>query len=114
MPASVIFKQGTSFGINCTYTQDGPSAPPNLTGVGIKVAVRDAGYNYYPLTVTTTSPTTFTVTYPGSTIGWVVGTAYFDIQMTYGDGSVFYTETVTLDVLPSITGTQQATNPLWA
>ena len=114
MPSIVQFKQGTSFGFTATYTQDGPSAPPNLDGVTVKVALRDAGYNYYPMAVEMTSPTTFSVTYPPSTIGWVTGTGYFDIQMTYGEGSVFYTETVAVNVLPSITGTSQITNPAWA
>lgn len=113
MPSTVIFKQGTSFAFNATYVQDGPSAPADLTGVGIKVALVDAGYNYYPLTVTTTSPTTFTVTYTGNTIVWVTGSAYFDIQMTYGNGSVFYTETVAVDIRPAITGSQQPNNPSW-
>lgn len=114
MPSIVQFKQGTSFGFTATYTQDDPSAPANLDGVTIKVALRDAGYNYYPMSVETTSPTTFSVTYPLSTIGWVTGTGYFDIQMKYGEGSVFYTETVAVNVLPSITGTSQITNPAWA
>lgn len=114
MPSIVQFKQGTSFGFTATYTQDDPSAPANLDGVTVKVALRDAGYNYYPMSVETTSPTTFSVTYPLSTIGWVTGTGYFDIQMKYGEGSVFYTETVAVNVLPSITGTSQITNPSWA
>lgn len=114
MATAVQLKQGTTFGIKATYTQDSPSAPANLDGVTVKVAFRDAGYNYYPLAVTTTSPTTFDAIYPLSTIGWVTGTGYFDIQMTYGTGSVFYTETVQVDVLPSITGTSQITNPSWA
>jgi hypothetical protein len=114
MATAVQFKQGTTFGFTATYTQDGPTAPPNLNGVTVKVAFRDAGYNYYPLAVTTTSPTTFDVLYPLTTIGWVTGTGYFDIQMTYDAGSVFYTETVQVDVLPSITGTSQITNPAWA
>ena len=114
MPSIVQFKQGTSFGFTATYTQDNPSAPANLDGVTVKVALRDAGYNYYPMAVEMTSPTTFSVTYPPSTIGWVTGTGYFDIQMKYGEGSVFYTETVAVNVLPSSTGTSQITNPAWA
>jgi hypothetical protein len=113
MAQTVIFKQGTSFAFTGTYHQDNPSAPADLTGVTIKVALRDAGYNYYPLTVVKTSPTTFDVTYSGNTINWVTGSAYFDIQMTYGAGSVFYTETVAVDVLPSITGTQNPANAVW-
>ena len=114
MPLPVQFKQGTTFGFTGTYTQDGPTAPADLTGVEVRCAFRDAGYNYYPLTVTSTSATTFTVLFNHSTIAWVTGTGYFDMQMIYGGGSVFYTETVQVDVLPSITGTSQITNPGWA
>ena len=103
----IQFKQGTSFGATCTYTQDSASAPADLTGVTIKSTIRDAGYNYYPLVVTMTSPTTFTLIYPASTILWVTGTAYWDIQFSYGpgDSSVFLTQSIQLSVLPSITGT---------
>ena len=113
MAQTVIFKKGTSFAFTATYTQDNPSVPADLTGVGIRVALVDAGYNYYPLAVTTTSPTTFTVTYPGDTQNWVTGPAYFDIRMAYGAGSVFYTETVSVDILASITGSQNPANPSW-
>ena len=109
----ISFKQGTSYGFTGSYVQDSPSFPADLTGVTIQAAVRDTGYNYYPLIVTITSPTTFNVVYPNNTITWVVGSAYMDLQLSYGDGSVFYTETVLIDILPSITGTQFATNPTW-
>ena len=52
-PTPIAFKQGTSFGANCVYTQD-QGGPADLTGVTIQSAIRDAGYNYYPLTVTVT------------------------------------------------------------
>lgn len=113
MAQTVIFKQGTSFAFTGTYTQDNPSAPADLTGVVIRVALVDAGYNYYPMHVETLTPTTFKVTYPANTIGWVTGSAYFDIKMTYGEGSVFYTETVAVDIIPAITGSQNPVNPAW-
>ena len=50
-PTPIAFKQGTSFGANCVYTQD-QGGPADLTGITIQSAIRDAGYNYYPLTVT--------------------------------------------------------------
>lgn len=108
--SAIPFKQGTTFALSCTYTQDTPSAPADLTGVIVECAVRDAGYNYYPCVVNITSPTTFTVIYPHNTLVWVTGPAYFDFRLRYGPGSVFYCETVAVEVLPSITGTQTPTN----
>jgi hypothetical protein len=101
----IAFKQGTSFGASCVYTPE-TGGPTDLTGVTIASAVRDAGWNYYPLVVTKTSPTTFTLLYPFSTLNWVLGTGYFDIQFSYGEGdsSIFYTQSIQLQVQPSITG----------
>jgi len=76
----------------------------DLTGVVITSAIRDAGYNYYPLIVTITSPTTFTVIFPTSTMNWVVGPAYWDIMFTYGAGSTFLTQSIQFFILPSVTG----------
>jgi len=112
-PTPIAFKQGTSFGAVCTYTQDNPSAPVDLSGVTIKSAIRDAGYNYYPLLIEVTSPTTFNLTYPASTINWVTGTAYWDIEFSYGVGSVFYTTSIQINVLQAITGSFSNTALLW-
>ena len=111
-PTPIAFKQGTSFGANCVYTQD-QGGPADLTGITIQSAIRDAGYNYYPLTVTVTSPTTFTLTYPTTTIQWVTGTAYWDIEFSYGVGSVFLTQTIQINVLQSITGSYANNSIIW-
>jgi len=111
-PTPIAFKQGTSFGATCTYTPE-TGGPSDLSGVTIQSAIRDAGYNYYPLTVTITSPTTFTLIYPSSTINWVTGTAYWDIEFTYGTGSVFYTTSIQINVLQAITGSLSNTSLIW-
>lgn len=104
MATTVIeFKRGTSFGAICTYTQDTPSAPANLTGVTVTSALRDAAHKLYNLTVTVTSPTTFNVTYTGDSSDWYLGTAYWDLRFGYGTGSAFYTQTIILNVIPNIT-----------
>jgi hypothetical protein len=104
MATTVIeFKRGTSFGANCTYVQDGPSAPADLTGVTVSSSVRDSAHKLYALTVTVTSPTTFSLSYAGDSSDWFLGTAYWDIRFAYGSGSVFYTQTLILNVIPNIT-----------
>lgn len=111
-PAPIAFKQGTSFGATCVYTPE-TGGPADLTGVTIQSAIRDAGYNYYPLVVQKTSPTTFSLTYPVSTINWVTGTAYWDIEFSYGVGSVFYTTSIQINVLQSITGSFTNNSLIW-
>jgi hypothetical protein len=102
----ISFKQGTSFGATCVYTQE-TGGPADLTGITITTAFRDAGYNYYPFVVDLVNPTTFTVTYPFNTINWVPGTGYWDIQFKYGEGSIFYTTSISINVIPCITGSYQ-------
>ena len=103
MATTVIeFKRGTSFGAVCTYTPEA-GGPANLTGVTISSSIRDSAHKLYSLTVTTTSPTTFTLSYAGDSSDWWLGTAYWDIRFSYGAGSVFYTQTLILNVIPNIT-----------
>lgn len=99
----ITFKRGTTFGANCTYVQDSPSAPANLDGVTLSAAILTCGAKLYDLTVTKTSSTTFTFIYPGDSSQWNKGTAYLDIRFAYGTGSVFYTETVVYDIITNIT-----------
>jgi hypothetical protein len=106
MATTVIeFKRGTSFGAACTYTQDGETAPPDLDGVGITSSIRDSAHKLYNLTVAVTSPTEFSLTYTGDSSDWWLGTAYWDIRFAYGEGSgsVFYTQTLILNVIPNVT-----------
>jgi hypothetical protein len=99
----ITFKRGTTFGANCTYTQDSPAAPANLDGITLSSSILTSGANLYDLTVTKTSSTTFDFIYDGDSSKWNRGTAYLDIRFAYGAGSVFYTETVVYDIIVNIT-----------
>jgi len=99
----ITFKRGTTFGANCTYTQDSPAAPANLDGITLTSSILTSGANLYDLTVTKTSSTTFDFIYDGDSSKWNRGTAYLDIRFAYGAGSVFYTETVVYDIIVNIT-----------
>lgn len=98
----ITWKRGGTLVFNCTYTQDNPAAPADLTGVGIISSVQDANGFMWALKVTVTSPTSFTLAYVGDTSNMAVGQASVDICLNYS-GSIFYTETWLLNVELSVT-----------
>lgn len=95
------WKRGQTFGASCTYVPE-TGGPVDLTGVTITSSIKDSSRNKaYPLTVTVTDPTHFTLTLADTT-DWQVGTAYWDIRFAIGD-VVFYSETVAFNVVQEIT-----------
>ena len=105
----VTWKRGSTLAFNCTYTQDNPAAPADLTGVGITSQAQDANGFMWPFQVTVLSPTSFNLVYVGDTSNFAVGQGSVDICLDYS-GSIFYTETwllnVELNVTPSPTAQQ--------
>lgn len=94
------FKQGQTFSGVATYTTE-PGWPANLTGVTIYSALLDPRGKKHYFTVTSNSPTQFTMYYE-NTQDWNPGTCYIDIQFSIG-GTTFYSETVRLNVIGNVT-----------
>ena len=79
---------------------------PALSLWGIRSQLRTlAGELVEELTITkSVDAGTFTVSSAAlSTSSWPVGQAKFDIQFTRPDGSIFSTETVSVEILPDVT-----------
>jgi len=100
------FKKGSSFGANCVYTPDA-GGPTDLTGVTIVSSVRDSRGFAYNLTVNVIDATHFSlICY--NTQPWYPGTAFWDIQFSI-NGTVFYSDTVLINVLNNVTVNPVAT-----
>jgi hypothetical protein len=99
---TVTFKRGTSFGASVVYTPE-VGGLANLIGVTVTSTIIDADRNEFDLVVVVAvNGLSFTATYPDSTSDWGIGTARWDIKFSNG-GSVFYSETMRLDVIGQVT-----------
>jgi hypothetical protein len=99
---TITFKRGTSFGSSCVYTPEAGGIP-NLIGVTVTSSIIDADRNEFDLvTVVAGNGLSFTATYVGSTSDWAIGTARWDIKFS-NNGSVFYSETMRIDVIGQVT-----------
>ena len=99
---TVTFKRGTSFQASTVWNPE-VGGLANLIGVTVTSSIIDADRNEFDLVVVVAgSGLSFTATYPDSTADWAVGTARWDIKFSNG-GSVFYSETMRLDVIGQVT-----------
>lgn len=99
---TVTFKRGTSFGASVVWNPE-TGGLANLIGVTVTSSIIDADRNEFDLVVVVAGDgLSFTATYAGSTADWATGTARWDIKFSNG-GSVFYSETMRLDVIGQVT-----------
>jgi hypothetical protein len=99
---TVTFKRGTSFAASTVWNPE-TGGLANLIGVMVTSSIIDADRNEFDLAVVVAgSGLSFTATYAGSTADWAVGTARWDIKFSNG-GSVFYSETMRIDVIGQVT-----------
>ena len=99
---TVTFKRGTSFEASVDYTPPAGGLA-NLIGVTVTSTIIDADRNEFELvTVVADNGLSFTAEYVGDTGDWAVGTARWDIKFTNND-SVFYSDTMRLDVIGQVT-----------
>lgn len=99
---TVTFKRGTTFVATAVYT---PSAggPANLLTTTVTSRITDSASQTYDLTITKAiDGLSFTMEYDGSTSAWWTGNARWDIKFVYG-GNAFYTETLRIQVIESVT-----------
>ena len=105
---AIDFKRGATFSVQATY-KDSTGAPINLTGITITSSVRDVSDTLVlSLTCTPLNQSTNAGQYTisgGSTAAWPVGELEWDIQYSTG-GVITYTETLTLNMITSVTGPQ--------
>lgn len=100
---TVTFKRGTNFGSSSVFTPEAPPAIQTLSGVTVTSTIVDADRNEYDLTVVVAGDfLSFTANYSGSTAGWAIGTARWDIKFTQGT-TVFYSDTMRLDIIGQVT-----------
>jgi hypothetical protein len=99
---TVTFKRGTSFEAATVWNPE-VGGLANLIGVTVTSTIIDADRNEFELvTVVAGNGLSFTATYAGSTADWAVGTARWDIKFS-NNGSVFYSDTMRLDVIGQVT-----------
>jgi hypothetical protein len=99
---TVTFKRGTSFGASVVWNPEAGGLA-NLIGVTVTSTIIDADRNEFDLVVTVAgNGLSFTATYPGATADWATGTARWDIKFS-NNGSVFYSDTMRLDVIGQVT-----------
>jgi hypothetical protein len=99
---TVTFKRGTSFAASTVWNPE-VGGLANLIGVTVTSTIIDADRNEFDLVVVVAgNGLSFTATYPNSTADWGIGTARWDIKFSNG-GSVFYSETMRLDVIGQVT-----------
>jgi hypothetical protein len=98
---TVTFKRGTSFAGTVTYTPDA-GGPSNLLTTTVTSTIVDSQWNEYPLTINmAVNGLSFIATYPDSS-DWALGVAKWDIKFNYG-GSIFFSDTMRLDVIAQVT-----------
>lgn len=101
MATTVTFKRGTTFAVSGTYTPG--AGPATLAGVTITSDVIDAAGSTYSLTpVILGGNLTFTLTYADDSADWALGLARWDLKFVYS-GSVFYSETLRVNVIDQVT-----------
>jgi hypothetical protein len=99
----LTLKRGSSFGATVRYTPDA-AGPQTLHSVSIASQVRTPGGQLLAdLSIALAQDgLSFNVTAPSGTAAWPLGIAHWDIKFTAG-GSVFYTETLTLELTREVT-----------
>ena len=95
------FTRGSTLTITGVYTQSSPSAPANLDGIDLYCSIRDARGYEYPLEVTKTSSTQFTMFY-ANTQEWHYGIGFMDMVFV-ANGVAIYSETVNVNILQNVT-----------
>lgn len=99
---TATFKRGTSFAATVTYTPD-VGGPANLLGYTVTSTIRDAQSNEYDLDVVLAiDGLSFTATYFTDTGAWALGAAKWDFKFLSGS-TVFYSDTMRLDVIAQVT-----------
>ena len=95
------FTKGATLTVGGVYTQSSPSAPADLDGVDLYCTLRDSREYTYPLTVTKTSSTEFTMFY-ANTEAWHWGTAFMDMVFVK-NGVAIYSEVINVVILNNVT-----------
>lgn len=103
--ANFLFKRGTTFLVTC-INEDAQGAPEDLGGAVIAAELRDAQNALIaPLVAMAVAdqPGTYTLSYPGDTSSWPLGTLRTDIRISRLDGTIKQTNTVTIAVVDRVT-----------
>lgn len=103
--ADFLFKRGTTFLVTC-INQDAQGAPVDLGGAVIAAELRDAQNALIaPLVPMAVDDQlgTYTLSYPGDTSGWPLGTLRTDIRISDLNGTIKQTNTVTIAVVDRVT-----------
>jgi hypothetical protein len=97
-----VFKRGSTFGANGTYTP-GTGAPATLAGAVVTSMLRDNRGNKYTLTVTVApNNLDFTLSYLDTT-GWTIGMAVIDLRIKWSASQIQYTQTDYVNVIEEVT-----------
>ncbi|GFE94926.1 hypothetical protein [Acetobacter persici] len=103
--ADFVFKRGTTFLVTC-INQDAQGAPVDLGGAVIAAELRDAQNALIaPLVPMAVADQlgTYTLTYPGDTSGWPLGTLRTDVRISDLNGTIKQTNTVTITIVDRVT-----------
>ena len=102
--SDLTFKRGSTFSATATWTPVAGGLA-NLSGCTVTSDVKDAAGDLQALTVSVDGThliVTLTAT-AASTAEWTVGPARWDIRVLQAGGTVFYTETKQITVVPEVT-----------
>ena len=97
-----IFKRGSTFGANGTYTP-GTGAPATLAGAVVTSMLKDNRGNKYTMTVTIApNNLDFTLAYL-DTSTWAIGMAVIDLRIKWSASQIQYTQTDYVNVIEEVT-----------
>jgi hypothetical protein len=97
-----IFKRGSTFGADGTYTP-GTGAPATLDGAVVTSMIRDNRGNKYTMDVVVApNDLDFTLSYLDTT-GWAVGMAVIDLRIKWSATQIQYTQTDYVNVIEQVT-----------
>ena len=102
--ADITFKRGDSFSMAVAYKENNVAAPLPTTITSNVRSSRQTLTEALTVSRDNESGGLFTLTAtPTDTAEWPIGTLYCDIEYTYSDGSVYSTDTFTIEVVQDIT-----------
>lgn len=98
---TVTFKRGTSFSASVVWNPE-VGGLPDLIGVTVTSTIIDSQQNEYDLACTVSiDGLSVACLYAGDTSAWATGSARWDLK--FDNGSVFYSDTMRLDVIGQVT-----------
>lgn len=99
---TVTFKRGTSFSASVVWNPE-TGGLANLIGVTVTSTIIDSQQNEYDLACTVAvDGLSVACLYSGDTSSWATGSARWDLKFS-NNGSVFYSDTMRLDVIGQVT-----------